>query len=181
MARLVLVNGAPGSGKSTIAQALAQETSMTLAWDIDRVKHSLGRWEDDPSASGLHARRLTLALAGEQLNAGFDCVLGQYLARTPFIEDLERLAERYGARFHELVLDLDAGALAARLADRAANPDRPEHAVNNQLARPSEAAELVRTMESLRRSRPRAIWVDAAGSVSETLRIVRTALETPTS
>lgn len=91
-ARLVLINGAPGSGKSTIAQALAQDRSMTLALNIDGLKHSLGRWDEDPSASGLHARRLTLALASEQLRAGFDLVIGQYLARAPFIEDLERLA-----------------------------------------------------------------------------------------
>jgi hypothetical protein len=99
-----LINGAPGSGKSTIASALAQDSRMTLALDIDAVKHCLGRWEEDPSASGLHARRLSLALASEQLRAGFDLVVGQYLAKTAFIEDLEELAERHGARFCEFVL-----------------------------------------------------------------------------
>ena len=38
MTRLVLINGAPGSGKSMIAHALAQDRSMTLALDIDRIK-----------------------------------------------------------------------------------------------------------------------------------------------
>lgn len=178
--RLVLINGAPGSGKSTIAQALARERWMTLAWDIDGLKHSLGRWDQDPSASGMHARRLTLALASEQLGAGFDVVIGQYLALTPFIEDLERLAARHGARFHEFVLDLDAAALAKRLAARAGNPDREEHAVNNRLVGPDDAAALVQSIESLRQSRPRALWVDAAGSLSSTLGILRAALETPT-
>lgn len=139
MTRLVLINGAPGSGKSTIAHALAQDRSLTLALDIDGIKHSLGCWEEDPLASGLHARRLTLALANEQLNAGFDVVIGQYLARTPFIEDLERLAEQHGARFCEFVLNLDAAALAKRLAERASNPDRLEHAFNNRLVGPEDA------------------------------------------
>ena len=93
---------------------------MTLALNIDGLKHSLGRWDEDPSASGLHARRLTLALASEQLGVGFDLVIGQYLARTSFIEDLERLAERHGAQFYEFVLDLDAATLTQRLAERAA-------------------------------------------------------------
>ena len=180
MTRLVLVNGAPGSGKSMIAQALAQDRSMTLALNIDGLKHSLGRWDEDPSASGLHARRLTLALASEQLRAGFDLVIGQYLARTPFIEDLERLAERHGARFYEFVLDLDAATLAKRLAERAGNPDRLEHAVNNRLVGPDDATALVQAIESLRQSRPRALWVNAAGSLCSTLGILRAALQTPT-
>ena len=180
MTRIVLINGAPGSGKSTLAQALAQDRLMTLALDIDGLKHSLGRWDENPSASGLHARRLAVALAGEQLRAGFDVVIGQYLARTSFIEDLERLAERHGARFYEFVLDLDAATLAKRLAERASTPERLEHAVNNRLVGPNDATALVHTIESLRQSRPRALWVNAAGSLSSTLGILRATLKQPT-
>jgi predicted kinase len=180
MTRFVLINGAPGSGKSTIAHALAQDEPMTLALDIDGIKHALGCWEEDPLASGLHARRLTLALAGEHLHAGFDVVIGHYLARTPFIEDLERLAERHGARFYEFVLDLDAAALAKRLAERASNPNRLEHAVNNRLVGPEDADALVQTIEPLRKQRPRAFWVDAAEPLSSTLEILRAALRAPT-
>lgn len=180
MTRLVLINGAPGSGKSTLAHALAQDRSRTLAVNIDGLKHSLGRWDEDSSASGLHARRLALALASEQLGAGFDLVMGQYLARTSFIEDLERLAERHGARFYEFVLELDAATLAERLAERASNPDRFEHAVNNRLVGPDDAPALVQTIESLRQRRPRALWVDAAGPIASTLGILRAALQSPT-
>jgi predicted kinase len=142
--RLVLINGAPGSGKSTIASALAQDSRLTLALDIDAVKHSLGRWDEDPLASGLHARRLSLALASEQLRAGFDLVVGQYLAKTAFIEDLEQLAEHHGAQFCEFVLDLDAAALA----------DRLERKVNNQLVGPNDVNALIQSIQSLRQSRP---------------------------
>jgi predicted kinase len=179
MTRLVLISGAPGSGKSAIAHALAQDRSMTLALDVDGIKHSLGCWEEDPLASGLHARRLTLALANEQLHAGFDVVIGQYLARTEFIEDLERVAEHHDAPFFEFVLDLDAAALAKRLAERASNPDRWEHAINNRLVGPDDAYDLVQTIEPLRQ-RPRACWVDAAGSLSATLGILRAALQEST-
>jgi predicted kinase len=176
MPRLVLINGAPGSGKSTLAQALAQDRQMTLALDVDSIKHSLGRWDRDPSASGLHARRLSLALAAEQLTAGHDAIVGQYLARTAFIEDLAALAERLGARFLEFILDVDASTLAARLALRARDPDRPEHLLNNQLVGPDDAKPLVQSMERLRRARPQAIVVDARGPRSSTLELLRDAL-----
>ncbi len=176
MTRLVLINGAPGSGKSTLADGVAQNQPMTLALDVDVIKHSLGRWSDDLLASGLHARRLSLALAREQLNAGYDVVLGQYLARTPFIEDLERLAAEVDAQFFEFVLDLNAPALAERLAGRSSAPSRPEHMANNSMVGPGDADLLVQSLESLRETRPGAVWIDARGSLPSTLRLLRAAL-----
>jgi len=178
MSRLILINGAPGSGKSTVAHALAQDRSMTLALEIDTIKHSLGRWDEDPQASGLHARRLGVVLAGEHLRAGFG-VIGQYLARTAFIEQLEKLADQQAAEFHELVLDLDTAALARRLAGRAGDPTRTEHTVNNQFVGPEEAPALVQSMEELLLSRPLAHRVDARGSLSSTLTAVRATREGP--
>jgi predicted kinase len=177
MPRLTLINGAPGSGKSTLAHSLAHDGKMTLAIDVDGIKHSLGRWDDDPAASGLHARRLSLALAEAHLRAGYDVVLGQYLARTPFIEDLETLAERLHARFFEFVLDLDAATLAERLALRAREPNRPEHVVNNRLVGPEDAQRLIESIDGLRGARPGAVWINARGSHSATLDLLRAALE----
>lgn len=176
MTRLVLINGAPGSGKSTLADGLAQDQPMTLALDVDVIKHSLGRWGEDLLASGLHARRLSLALAREQLSAGYDVVLGQYLARTPFIEDLERLAAELDAQFFEFILDLDAPALAERLAGRSSAPSRPEHMANNSLVGPGDADLLVESLEALRETRPGAVRIDARGSMPSTLDLLRAAL-----
>lgn len=176
MTRLVLINGAPGSGKSTLAEGLARDRPMTLALDVDSLKHTLGRWDDDLLTSGLHARRLSLALAGEQLRAGYDVVIGQYLARTAFIEDLEGLAADLRTQFCEFVLDLDAGALAERLAGRSRVPTRPEHAANNNLVGPGDADLLVESLQGLRETRPRARWIDARGSRSATLDALRAAL-----
>jgi predicted kinase len=176
MARLVLINGPPGSGKSTLAHALAQDQPMTLALDVDGIKHSLGRWGENLSVAGSQARRLSLALAREHLSAGYDVVVGQYLARTAFIQDLERLAAHLDASFFEFVLDLDAPVLAERLAGRSSAPSRSEHMVNNRLVGPDDAERLVRSMDDLRETRPHAIYVDARGSLSSTLDLLRAAL-----
>jgi predicted kinase len=159
MRHLILINGAPGSGKSTLASAVARQKALALALDVDVLKHALGHWDEDADRSGLHARRLALALAREQLGSGFDVVIGQYLPSTTFIEELEHIAHDCGAQFHEFVLEVDAATLAARLSARMIRPDRPEHDVNNRLVGPADAANLAQSLERLRASRPRAVWV----------------------
>ncbi|HET9128652.1 MAG TPA: AAA family ATPase [Propionibacteriaceae bacterium] len=172
MPTLVLINGAPGSGKSTIASAVAGRRPLALALDIDVLKHNLGQWRADQRASGLQARRLALALIREHLGAGHDVVVGQYLARPEFIEALETTACEVGARFVEIVLVLDAATLASRLARRAATPDRPEHAVNNELVTAADAEALVESLTGILQQRQHAVRVDASGSPAQTLAAV---------
>ncbi|WP_425305902.1 AAA family ATPase [Agromyces archimandritae] len=165
----MLINGAPGSGKSTVAHMLSTRCRMALALDVDQIKHSLGGWEEDPTAAGLHARRLALALVDEQLRSEHDLFVGQYLARTDFIEALEGAAEHHSASFHEFVLDIEVDGLARRLQGRSESPSRPEHAINNRLVSPSDAGHLIRSLAGLRISRPGAIWIDANGAPEETV------------
>jgi predicted kinase len=128
VAVLVLLNGAPGVGKSTLADLLVRQRPMMLALDVDRIKHALGRWDDDAEAAGVHARRLAVALIREHLAAGYDVAVAQYLARTDFIEDLEKVSRASGAQFLEVILFIDVSTLARRLRRRQARPDRSARA-----------------------------------------------------
>ena len=170
---VVLINGAPGSGKSTLADALVADWPLALALDIDQLKFSLGCWRDDLTPAGLRARRLALALIAQQVKDGHSVVLGQYLARTPFIEELEQAAAADGAEFCEFVLDVSEEVLRGRLADRAERPDRPEQHHNNTLVGPDDAPTLVRSMHDLRTLRPRAQVIDANSDIATTLTAIR--------
>ncbi|HEY8300440.1 MAG TPA: AAA family ATPase [Jatrophihabitans sp.] len=103
-ARLILLNGPPGIGKSTLAQRFADEHPLALALDLDVVRGMLGRWQDQPIEAGLLARALTLAMAREHLRAGRDVMIPQYLGRPQFIAQAEQLAAEAGVPFLEFVL-----------------------------------------------------------------------------
>ena len=146
MAVLVLLNGPPASGKSTIAQRFVDSRPLSLNLDIDVVRRMLGSWLDDPSTAGLTARSLALVMAEAHLAAGSDVIVPQFLGRTDFIEQLAGAAKRSGATFVETALWIDrAGAIGA-FADRRAAPSTQVHHDAAALVDRSELADPVGQM-----------------------------------
>jgi predicted kinase len=122
VATLIVVNGPPGIGKSTIARRYVEDRPLALCLDIDLVRGLLGDWAADPQAAGLAARAMALEMARVHLLAGHDVVVPQYIGRPPFLDQLENLAAQVSAGFREVVLmDGRAGALA-RHAARGGDP-----------------------------------------------------------
>ena len=127
MAVLVLLNGPPASGKSTIAQRFVDARPLGLNLDIDVVRGMLGAWLDDPSAAGLRARSIALAMAETHLAAGHDVIVPQFLGRTDFIEQLADVASLTAARLVETALWVDRASAIAAFADRRAAPSTQAH------------------------------------------------------
>ena len=127
MPRLIVLNGPPAIGKSTLAQRYVEEHPLALNLDIDSVRRLLGRWQEAPNEAGLLAREMTLTMARVHLGGGHDVVLPQYLGRPAFLqqaEDVARLVEQFGgtdalfAMYDRLLLVLAHRPRAQRLTCR---------------------------------------------------------------
>jgi predicted kinase len=127
MAVLVLLNGPPASGKSTIAQCFVDSRLLSLNLDIDVVRGMLGGWLDEPSTAGLTARSLALVMAETHLVAGHDVIVPQFLGRTDFIEQLAGVADRSAATFVETALWIDRSRAITAFAERRAAPSAQAH------------------------------------------------------
>ena len=101
---LLLLNGPPGVGKSTVAARYVDDHPLALNLDIDVLRAQLGRWSADPERAGLLARRLALAMARVVLGEGRDVVVPQFLARPEFIDRLAALAVEVDVPFVEVIL-----------------------------------------------------------------------------
>lgn len=127
VARLIVLNGPPGIGKSTLSRRYVDDHPMALDLDIDSIRRRLGRWQDEPTRAGLVARALTLTLAREHLGNGYDVVLPQYLGNPRFLVEAEATAHDAGATFHEFVLLTDRDDAVRRFNARTAAAAEPAH------------------------------------------------------
>jgi predicted kinase len=118
VAKLVLLNGPPAVGKSTLARRFADEHPLTLVLEIDMVRALLGAWLDEWQRSGTVARVIALAMARTHLEAGHDVIVPQLLARRPFVAELEATAETVDATFYEIALLDPREVVLARLEQR---------------------------------------------------------------
>ncbi len=134
MADLILLNGPPASGKSTIAQRYVDLNPLALNLDIDVIRSLLGGWVEQPEAAGLVARALALAMAEQHLEKGNNVIVPQFLGRPEFIDQLAEVAGRTGCRFVEVGLWLDSAEAIRAFAERSAAPTTQAH---------RDAAELV--------------------------------------
>jgi len=161
---LVLLNGPPASGKSTIAERLVATRPLALQLDIDVVRGLLGDWLQRPTDAGLAARALAISMARTHLAAGHDVFVPQFLGRPEFIDELAALALETGSTFVEIALVLDRAAARTALAERSADPQNDTHrdaaALVEQSGGTSAVDEMFDRYEALLTQRSSAIRID---------------------
>ena len=118
MARLILLNGPPGIGKSTMAARYADEHPDTLCCDIDVLRTMVGGWEDDYAGAGALIRPVALAMISAYLRESGDVVLPQLLARETELERFVAAGTTADADVIEVLLTADPDTRARRFEAR---------------------------------------------------------------
>ena len=132
--RLILLNGPPAAGKSTLAGRYVEDHNGAALVEFDRLRMTLPDWETD-EATRLTARELAGAAVVEHLGAGRDVVMPQYFGRLGYIVLLDGVAREHGATFVEVILATSADLAVDRFrARRRAMTDRGEHHPERDIA-----------------------------------------------
>jgi predicted kinase len=127
MPRLIILNGPPGIGKSTVARLYVDDHPMTLSLEQDVVRGLLGGWRTRETESGTLARDLCVAMARIHLLAGHDVVVPQFVANPDYLDRLLELAQQVAAQPIEFVLLDDASSAERRFHARTNDPRLAEH------------------------------------------------------
>jgi predicted kinase len=170
IARLILVNGPPASGKSSVARRYVDDHDGAALVEVDVLRMTLPGWEQD-EATRLAARDLAGAAVVEHLGAGRDVVMAQYFGRVGYVVLLEDVARAHDATFVEVILAIDATLAIDRFrARRRAMAARGEHHPERDIADADVEAFILDAVDRLSRLptvRPTSQIVPVAVDASE--------------
>lgn len=178
MATLIHLNGAPGVGKSTIAERYVAEHPGVLNCDIDRFRCFVGGWQDDFGAVGGIVRPLALAMIRAHLDGGRDVLLPQMLADEAERARFRAVALESGHRYVHVLLRAGPGQSSTRFYRRA--QDDALHAVIKGVVDAEGGASVIDELDrrlAQTTATTDAIAVDASADVESTYRAVVAAVE----
>lgn len=102
--KLILLNGNPGMGKSTLAHRYVSERPLAMNLDTDRIRDMFGQWQAARPVSEDLKQEYVCVLAGMHLQRGFDVIIPNLIETIGEYERYEQVAQAAGAILKELVL-----------------------------------------------------------------------------
>jgi predicted kinase len=116
--KLIVLNGFPASGKTTIAKKYIAEHSMAMSIEADAMVDNIGDWTSHKDEVRQLTSELTKAMLRTYLASGHDVVLPYFVTKVEEVQQFEAIAIACDADYYEFVLYNERADAIARLIQR---------------------------------------------------------------
>ena len=178
---LILLNGTPAAGKSTMLSRYIDAHPMTLGIDIDQIWFMMGQWQASRPRSHVQKMKLAFAMTETHLKDGFDVLIAQHLESPEYYDQLEAIAAAHNARFIEIMLMVPYKENLKRFIRRGKASGYPTGwrpgGIMDTEGREKKLREMYEQMRAALKTRPNAVVLspkdgDEAGTYKELLRVI---------
>jgi broad-specificity NMP kinase len=150
--KLIILNGPPGVGKSTIAARLHQEIPSSVLIDVDELRRTIPNYRERREESLLLSYQRTAEMIEKELRGGHDVIIDKAISYSGTLDTLIETGKKCGAEIYEFLLFADKATVRKRADARGYKP--------GSLLTPEKVDELWEKANELRMHRPEAIVVD---------------------
>ena len=123
--KLILFNGPPGVGKTTIAKKVHETLPMSFLLDLDLQREFISQYKQYPKESNLLSFDIALGIAETCLNNNRDFISGKGMLditedgkNKNILDQFIKLGHKYGAEVYEIFLWADKEITLKRADER---------------------------------------------------------------
>lgn len=153
--KLVIINGSPAAGKTTLAEKLHTTLPMSLLADVDNWRRLISGWRDKREESLHLAYEFTLAAVDAYLQTGNDVIVDKaILSDDTVIDALIQSGKKHKAEIYEFIFTAERQVIIERAQQRGFNA--------NSLLTPERVIELWEITQGLIHRRSQAVVIDTS-------------------
>lgn len=117
-AKLIILNGPCGIGKSTLAQQYIEENPLSLHVKIDEIIVMLGQWQKNEDIARKYAIDIAIQMIETHLRTGHDVIVPYILTSPSVAEQFEESARKLQVPFYEIALMAEKNEAIERMMKR---------------------------------------------------------------
>jgi len=151
--KLIILNGSPAAGKSTVAKKLHESMPFSLLADVDVWRKLVGAWQENRSESLKLAYVFTVAAVDSYLGTGHDVIVDKAILSDAdgVLDALVAAGKKHNAEVYEFILTADRDVIRKRADERG---------YHERLLTPERVLELYDMAVALVADRSKAIVID---------------------
>ncbi len=152
MARLIILNGPPGVGKSTIAARLHKDISNSILLDIDEIRRSIPNYKEQRKESLILAYQEAMRTIEDCLAKDQTVIIDKVVSDSDTLDSFVEAGNKQGVVINEILLFADKESVQKRADERGYKP--------GSLLTRERVGDMWDQVSVLRRSRNNAVVMD---------------------